>query len=92
MSHLHPDSGDVVIQQRHGNPHVVYLLGTLQSPGQFVVDTRERAVALATAFATRHRVRAWLDQGDGTYQLVGSFRNDKGKPAATSSGRIAADS
>ena len=73
---IHPDKDDVVIRQRPGNPHVIYLLGTPASPDQFSLRTREEAVTQAVAFARRHCVRAWFDNGDETLQLLGTFREE----------------
>jgi hypothetical protein len=52
---IHPDKDDVVVRQRRGNPHVVYLLGTPTTPDQFSLRTREEAVSQAVAFARRQR-------------------------------------
>ena len=71
---IHPDEDDVVVRQRRGNPHVVYLLGTAATPDQFSLRTREEAVTQAVAFARRQRVRAWFHNGDNTFLLLGTFR------------------
>ena len=73
---IHPDTDDVVVRQRRGNPHPVYLLGTPTTPDQISVPTREEAVRQSVAFARRHRVRAWFDNGDNTFLLLGTFRED----------------
>ncbi len=36
-----PDPDDVVIRQKHGNPSIVYLIGTLASPDQFILRMRD---------------------------------------------------
>lgn len=79
----HPDNDDVVVRQRRGNPHVVYVLGTSATPGQLTVPTREDAVARAIAFARRQRLRAWFDNGDGTFLLLGTFRKEEVTPVRT---------
>jgi hypothetical protein len=71
---VHPDSDDVVVRQKHGNPSIVYLLGTPAAPDQFMLRTRDEAVSQAVAFAKRHRVRAWFANGDDTFVLLGTFR------------------
>ena len=71
---IHPDKDDVVVRQRRGNPRAVYLLGTHGAPDQFGLRTREDAVARALAFARPHCVRAWFDNGDSTFLLLGTFR------------------
>ena len=72
----HPDKDDVVVRQRRGNPHTVYLLGTPTTPDQFSLRTREEAVTHAVAFARRQHLRAWFDNGDNTFLLLGTFRED----------------
>lgn len=71
---IRPEQDDVVVRQRRGNPHVVYLLGTRATPDQFSLPTREEAVTQAVAFARQQRVRAWFDNGDNTFLLLGTFR------------------
>ena len=73
---IHPDKDDVVVRQRRGNPHTVYVLGTPTTPDQFSLRTREEAVTQAVAFARRHHVRAWFEDGDNTFLLLGTFRGD----------------
>jgi protein involved in polysaccharide export with SLBB domain len=73
----HPDRDDVVVRLRAGNPHTVCVLGTVGSPDQYSLRTRQEAVKQAVAFARRHRVRAWLDAGDGTLTLLGPFGDGK---------------
>jgi hypothetical protein len=74
---IHPSTDDVVVRQRHGNPHVVYLLGTSMTPDQFSLRTREEAVTQAVEFAKRQRVRAWFTNGDDTFVLLGTFREEE---------------
>jgi hypothetical protein len=73
---LHANQDDVIVRQRRSNPHVGYLLGTPATPDQFSLPTREEAVTQAVAFARRQRVRAWFDNGDNTFLLLGTFRED----------------
>ena len=73
---IHPDKDDVVVRQRRGNPHTDYLLGTPTTPDQFSLRTREEAVAEAVASARDQRVRAWFDNGDDTFLLLGTFTED----------------
>jgi hypothetical protein len=70
----HPDHDDVIVREWRGRPHVVYLLGTLTTPDQFSLRTYEEAVRRAVAFASRQRVRAWFDNADHTFRLLGTFR------------------
>jgi hypothetical protein len=71
-----PAPDDVVIRQRRGNPRVVYLLGTPKTPEQFSLATREEAVTKAVAFARKERVRAWFENGDKTFVLLGAFKDE----------------
>ena len=68
---IHPDKDDVVVRQRRGSPHTVYLLGRPTTPDQFSLRTREQAVTQAVAFARRQHVRAWFDNGENTFLLLG---------------------
>lgn len=52
-----PDSDDVVVRVKHGNPSTVFVLGTSLTPDQFIVGTRDEAVSQAIAYAKRQRVR-----------------------------------
>jgi hypothetical protein len=79
-----PDNDDVVVRQKSGNPSTVYLVGTLATPEQFFLRTREEAVAQAVAFAQRQQVRAWFAKGTGDFVLLGTFRKDKGDAGRTS--------
>ena len=72
----HPDRDDVVVHRKRDNPSVVYLLGTPSAPDQFIVETRDEAVSQAVAFAKRQRVRAWFANGDSTFVLLGTFREE----------------
>jgi UDP-2,3-diacylglucosamine pyrophosphatase LpxH len=71
-----PREDDVVIREKHGNPSTVYLLGTPSAPDQFVLRTREEAVAQALAYATRQHVRAWFAKGNDDFVLLGTFRDE----------------
>jgi hypothetical protein len=71
-----PHSDDVVVRQKLGNPSAIYLLGTPSTPDQFLLRTREEAVAKAVAFAKRQQVRAWFASGDGEFVFLGTFRNE----------------
>lgn len=71
-----PSQDDVVIREKHGNPSTVYLLGTPSAPDQFVLRTREEAVAQALAYAARQHVRAWFAKGNDDFVLLGTFRDE----------------
>ena len=79
-----PDQDDVVIRQRHGNPSIVFLLGTPSAPDQFILRTRDEAVSQALAYAKRQHVRAWFAKGDDDFVLLGTFREEQAQPARSS--------
>ena len=71
-----PDTDDVVIRQKRGNPSTFYLLGTPSAPDQYIVPTRDAAVSQALAFAKRAHVRAWCANGHDDFVLLGTFRRE----------------
>ena len=77
---LSPDSDDVVVKIKRGNPRTVFVLGTSMTPDQFIVPTRDGAVSEAVAYAKRQRVRAWFSGDDGLV-LLGTFRPATLQPA-----------
>lgn len=79
----HPDADDVVVRQRRSNPDFVYVLGTPRTPEQFLVHNYDDGVRRAIAFAGRRHVRAWFDEGDDTYRLLGTFRDQDVTPRKT---------
>ena len=60
-----PKDGDVVIRQENREGTVVYILRTAAGADQFLLRTREEAVAQAVTFAKRQGVRAWLSGHSG---------------------------
>ena len=79
-----PADDDVVIRQRHGNPSIVFVLGTPLAPDQFILPTRNEAVSLALAYAKQQHVRAWFTKGDDDFVLLGTFREERAEPARSS--------
>jgi hypothetical protein len=73
---IHPDKNDVVVRQWRGHPDGAYLLGTPVTPDQYSLRTREEAVTQAAAFARKQHVRAWFDNGDDTFILLGTSRDE----------------
>lgn len=63
-AHATPENGDVVVRREKLEGRFVYLLHTVPGTAQYVLRTREEAVAQAAGFAKRHGVRAWLS-GEG---------------------------
>jgi hypothetical protein len=82
---VHPENDDVVVRQKHGNPTTVYVLSTSSTPEQFTIPTRDEAVAQALTFARRAQVRAWFANGDSTFVLLGTFRQEEAAASAGSS-------
>jgi hypothetical protein len=78
----HPSVDDVIVRQRRSNPDFVYLLGTPAAPTQYIVRTHHEGVRQAMAFAQRQSVRAWFDDGDDTFALLGTFRHEEVTPSA----------
>jgi len=79
-----PDKNDVVIRQRHGNPSIVFVLGTPSTPDQVILRTRAEAVSHALAYARRQQVRAWFAKGDDDFVLLGTCREEHTQPARSS--------
>jgi len=55
-----PDDGDIVVRQETREGKDVYILHTARGADQYLLRTREEAVAQAVTFAKRQGVRAWL--------------------------------
>ena len=68
-----PENGDVLVRQETRDGMVVYILRTAPGTDQYLVRTREDAVAQAVTFAARQGVRAWLiDERDHYVPLTHS--------------------
>ena len=70
----HPDHDDVVVRRKRGTPTAVYVLRTASAPDQFLLSTRDEAVAQALAFAKRRHVRAWFTNDDKDFVLLDTLR------------------
>jgi hypothetical protein len=68
-----PANGDIVVRQETREGTLVYVLHTAPGPDQYLLRTREEAVAQALRFAKGARVRAWLANGDSDGVLLGGF-------------------
>jgi hypothetical protein len=64
-----PEDGDIVVRQETRDGTVVYVLHTAPGPDQYLLRTRDEAVAQAVTRAKRHHVRAWLTTDEG-YDFV----------------------
>ena len=70
----HPDNDDVIVHRKRGTPTAVYVLGTASAPGQFLLRTRDEAVAQALAFGKRQHVQAWFANDEDDFELLGTFQ------------------
>ena len=70
-AHTTPEDGDVVVRREKLEGRFVYLLHTVPGTAQYVLRTREEAVAQAATFAKRHGVRAWLSDEREDWVLLG---------------------
>ena len=64
-----PEDGDIVVRQEKRYGTVVYVVHTAPGPDQYLLHTREEAVAQAVTRAERRNVRAWLTTDEG-YDFV----------------------
>jgi hypothetical protein len=74
MVRLAPEDGDAVarLERREGTP--IYALRISPGPDQYVLHSRDEAVAHMVTFAKRAKLRAWLmNEGDDSVML-GDFR------------------
>jgi hypothetical protein len=67
-----PSGGDVVVRQETRDGTVVFVLRTAHGTDQFLLRTREEAVAQAVTFANRQGVRAWLSGRSGDWLPLGT--------------------
>jgi hypothetical protein len=66
-----PAHGDVVVRQEEREGTLVYVLHTAPGPDQYLLRTREEAVARALTFAKGTGVQAWLASGESSFHLLG---------------------
>ena len=71
---LAPEDGDIVVRQEMRDGMLVYVLHTAPRADQYLLRTREEAVAQAVAFARREQVRAWLTDEGYDFVLLEDFR------------------
>jgi hypothetical protein len=69
-----PEDGDVVVRQETREGTVVYVLRTAPGSDQYLLPTREEAIAQAVMFAKRHGVRAWVNGERDDCVLLNDFR------------------
>jgi hypothetical protein len=73
---IHPNHGDVVMREGYRDSIAIFLLGTHETPDQFIVRTRDDAVSRGVAYAKRQGVRAWFAQAGGNFVLFATFRDE----------------
>jgi hypothetical protein len=66
-----PQNGDIVVRQEKREGTLVYVLHTAPGPDQYLLNTREEAVARALTFAKGASVRAWFAGGESDAVLLG---------------------
>ncbi|RPI51592.1 MAG: hypothetical protein EHM55_18545 [Acidobacteria bacterium] len=74
LTHATPEDGDIVIRQDKREGQVIYVLLTTPGADQYLLRTREEAVAQAERFARRQGVRAWFRDERAACVLLNDFR------------------
>jgi LPS sulfotransferase NodH len=69
-----PEDGDVVIREEVRDRRVVYVLHTAPGADQYLLRSREDAVAQAVIWAKRQQVRVWLTDEGYDFRLLEDFR------------------
>ena len=69
-----PEHGDIVVRAEKREGAIVYVLHTAPGADQYLLRTREEAVAQALTFAKREHVRAWLTDEGYDFVLLEDFR------------------
>ena len=71
---LAPEDGDIVVREEQRKGVLIYALHTSPGADQYLLRTREEAVAQAVTFARREQVRAWLTDEGYDFVLLEDFR------------------
>ena len=71
---LAPEDGDIVVREEEREGVLIYVLHTAPGADQYLLRTREEAVAQAVTFARREQVRAWLTDEGYDFVLLEDFR------------------
>jgi hypothetical protein len=69
-----PEDGDIVVREKQREGTFVYVLHTAPGADQYVLRSREKAVAQAVTFAKRQCVRAWSTDEGYDFVLLEDFR------------------
>jgi hypothetical protein len=73
-THSAPEDGDIVVREEQRERRVVYLLHTAPGADQYLLHSRQEAVAQATTVAKRQHVRVWLTDEHNVCTLLKDFR------------------
>jgi len=74
VARLAPEDGDIVVGEEKRGGALIDLLHTAFGADQYLLRTREEAVAQAVTFARREQVRAWLTDEGYDFALLEDFR------------------
>ena len=69
-----PEDGDIVIREEARGRRVVYVLHTAPGADQYLLRSREEAIAQAVIWAKRQQVRVWLTDEGYDFRLLEDFR------------------
>lgn len=85
MSPHPPESGDVVVRHDRRQNADVYVLHTVPGTDQYLLRSRDVAIAHATGYAKAQGVGAWLDE-HSRFTLIRTFRTVQPARAAAAHG------
>jgi hypothetical protein len=69
-----PQDKDIVIRQEQREGTMMYVLRTAPGPDQYILRSRDEAVAQAVTVAKREHVRAWVTDECYDFVLLEDFR------------------
>jgi hypothetical protein len=69
-----PGDGDIVIREEVRDRRVAYVLHTAPGADQYLLHSREDAIAHAVIWAKRQQVRVWLTDEGYDFRLLEDFR------------------
>ena len=70
-----PVPGDLVVREYTRDGRLIYVVSSTPGPEQYLLHSREAAIAQARVFARRLGVQVWLADGDGFTALDPSPRD-----------------
>ncbi len=68
------EDGDIVVRQEKREGRFIYILHTATSEDQYLLRSREEAIAQAVAFAKWQCVRTWMTNSNYDFALLEDFR------------------